>query len=151
MKKNLNEEVSRIKNIMGKVMNEAFEDNTGEEEFKPIHNDDNMSLGDNEHQTKFEEGDLVHNLNREGQYPWRVLDVYRNLDEYLAANGPGKEIDKFIADNVGNEEVFHKPIYDLKFVGRFPQHHEPNYEMQSEDDMEHWDDQGNGTFLSDEK
>jgi hypothetical protein len=78
MKKNLlNEEISRIKGMMGKIMNESFEG-------------DSMGLPEETHE--FKVGDTVsdpENLNPSPEYDGKILAIFPNLE---AAEGqPGYE------------------------------------------------------------
>lgn len=135
----LEEQLSRIKGVMKSIINEDFESSEGP---------DNSELKE----PKFEDGDVVHNLERAGQYPWRVVDVYRNFQEVLELNGEGEDTRKLYDSCRGDEEVLNSPFYLLKnaakntpkrFVG-------PDFEYQSEYQMSHWDDQGEGVEIDEE-
>ena len=75
-KQNLNEEISRIKGIMGKIMTESFED----------------MQSTPEQTTKFKVGDTVSDpshLNPKPEYDGKILAIYPNL-EAVAAEHPEK-------------------------------------------------------------
>jgi len=131
----LEEQLSRIKGVMKSIINEDFESSEGP---------DNSELKE----PKFEDGDVVHNLERKGQYPWRVIDVYRNFQEVLELNGEGEDTRKLYDSCRGDEEVLNSPFYLLKNASinskRFAG---PDFEYQSEYQMSHWDDQGNGVEI----
>ena len=99
---------------------------------------------------KFEDGDVVHNLERKGQYPWRVIDVYRNFQEVLELNGEGEDTRKLYDSCRGDEKVLNSPFYLLKNVSKYGKAFAgPDYEYQSEYQMSHWDDQGEGVKIDD--
>ena len=133
----LEEQLSRIKGVMKSIINEDFESSEGP---------DNSELKE----PKFEDGDVVHNLERKGQYPWRVIDVYRNFQEVLELNGEGEDTRKLYDSCRGDEEVLNSPFYLLKNVSKYSKAFAgPDYEYQSEYQMSHWDDQGEGVQIDD--
>ena len=99
---------------------------------------------------KFEDGDVVHNLERKGQYPWRVVEVYRNFQEVLELDGEGEDTRKLYDSCNGDKEVLNSPFYLLKNVSKYSKAFAgPDYEYQSEYQMSHWDDQGEGVQIDD--
>lgn len=138
MKKNLNEEISRIKGMMNSIINENFDSNEGP---------DNSELNE----PKFEDGDVVHNLKRAGQYPWRVVEVYRNFQEVLELNGEGEDTRELYDSCKGDKEVLNSPFYLLKNASKnSAKFTGPDFEYRSEYHMSHWDDQGEGVEVDEE-
>jgi hypothetical protein len=114
--------------------------------------DNGDSLNVNEefdgNEPKFEDGDVVHNLERAGQYPWRVVEVYKNFQEVLELNGEGEDTRKLYDSCKGDKKVLNSPFYLLKNASKHSARFAgPDFEYQSEYQMEHWDDQGNGVEI----
>lgn len=134
----LEEQLSRIKGVMKSIINEDFESSEGP---------DNSELKE----PKFEDGDVVHNLERAGQYPWRVVEVYRNFEEVLELNGEGEDTRKLYDSCNGDKEVLNSPFYLLKNASKYSKRFAgPDFEYQSEYQMSHWDDQGEGVEIDEE-
>ena len=134
----LEEQLSRIKGVMKSIINEDFESSEGP---------DNSELKE----PKFEDGDVVHNLERAGQYPWRVVEVYRNFQEVLELNGEGEDTRKLYDSCNGDKEVLNSPFYLLKNASKNSKRFAgPDFEYQSEYQMSHWDDQGEGVEIDEE-
>jgi hypothetical protein len=96
----------------------------------------------------FDDGDIVHNLERPGQYPWRVIEVYKNFQELLELDGESEVIRKLYDSCKGDEELLNSPFYLLKNVAKNSARFAgPDFEYQSENQMSRWDDQGNGVEI----
>jgi hypothetical protein len=111
-----------------------------------------MEDSDIDNEPKFEHGDIVHNLERMGQYPWRVVDVYRNFNEVLDENGEGEDTFKLYYQCRGDADLLNSPIYRISKAGRYNgDRSAPDSEYQIESQMSHWDDQGEGVEIDEDK
>lgn len=154
MKKQLNEEISRIKGIMKSIVNEDFETSEGWTSIQDLGSRANKIKGPDLSKLKgidepmFDDGDIVHNLERDGQYPWRVVEVYKNFQEVLELNGEGEDTRKLYDSCKGDEEILNSPFYLLKNASKNSARFAgPDFEYQSENQMSRWDDQGNGVEI----
>ena len=88
MKKDLNEQISRIKNMMGRIMNESYDDFDTQIQPEELPYNDDVDMGDEEE--KFKVGDTVsdpENLNPSPEHDGKILAIFPNL---AAAEGqPG--------------------------------------------------------------
>jgi hypothetical protein len=93
MKKDLNEQISRIKNMMGKIMNESYDDFDTQIQPEERPESDGMDMSDmNLDEEGFKVGDTVSdpvNLNPSPEHDGKILAIFPNLK---AAEGqPGYE------------------------------------------------------------
>jgi hypothetical protein len=87
-KQTLNEEISRIKGMMGKIMNESFDDFDTQIQPEELPYSDDVDMGDEEEE--FKVGDTVSDpeeLNASPEHDGKILNIFPNLES--AKGQPG--------------------------------------------------------------